>query len=683
MAHGRYTIVGKLADGGMAEIFLATQHGAEGFEKPVVLKRVLSAFSADPQFRNMFLDEAHISMGLSHGNIVQVLDVGLSGDRTFLVLELVEGWDLSHIMERAQATGPEHPWPPSLALHVTAQLCRALAYAHSKRSPDGRPLGIVHRDVNPTNVLISEQGEVKLADFGIAKAERKREQTAAGIIKGKIGFMSPEQASGKPLDARADLFSVGTMMYLMLTGRRPFEAGAELESLLRAQRAEYKPPEELNRYLTRETTDIVNRAMRRDPAARYQTADEMLIDVERVLRSQYNSAGQTELKLWLAELARRDGVVPMGRRAVVGYNTAAPVKGVEPSSDLSAGASVELSDVGVGEPQETVVSAAAIPGAALPTGARLSPGLTPPPARVTPLPLPRASARVPAVPPPLPAVPPPLPALAPPPPPAPVARSASIILPGRLTRKSRIGVGFVLGALCMLGAVYGIKWLAAWAGREGIVIPHVIEGQPDAATAKPESRLAEAPGTAGASGGVAPSNGVAQGESPKAPPSAETAPGAAPVDAEVAAAPSGVAEPAERAPAASEDEEELLGHVNPDAAAVIGEDEADQPPPSVSHKEPRKPAPTPAAHPPAPVLVRITSSPLGAVVRTKKQVLGRTPIAIHFNPGNTYELTFVKAGFVTTSRMVGVAATGKPRSVSVPMKKVPPPPPRRGLLRGR
>jgi hypothetical protein len=150
----------------------------------------------------------------------------------------------------------------------------------------------------------------------------------------------------------------------------------------------------------------------------------------------------------------------------------------------------------------------------------------------------------------------------------------------------------------------------------------------------------------------------------------------------VAAAPSAVAEPAERAPGASEDEEELLGHVNRDAAAVIGEDEADKPPPSVAPKEPRKPASTPAAHPSVPVLVRITSSPLGAVVRTKKQVLGRTPIAIHFNPGNTYELTFVKAGFVTTSRMVGVAS-GKPRSVSVPMKKVAPPPQRRGLLRGR
>jgi hypothetical protein len=138
----------------------------------------------------------------------------------------------------------------------------------------------------------------------------------------------------------------------------------------------------------------------------------------------------------------------------------------------------------------------------------------------------------------------------------------------------------------------------------------------------------------------------------------------------------------ERAPAADEDEEELLHHVNPDAAAVIGEDEADKPAVSAARKEVRKAAPAPAAHPPQPVLVRITSSPLGAVVRTKKQVLGRTPIAIHFNPGNTYELTFVKAGFVKTSRMVGVAA-GKPKSVSVPMKKIPPPPPRRGLLRGR
>src|SRR3569623_3110384 len=247
-----------------------------------VMKRVLTAFSAVPQFRNMFIDEAHISMSLSHGNIVQVLDVGLAGERTFLVLELVEGWDLEQILERAPATGPAHPWPPSLALYVTAQLCRGLAYAHAKRAPDGRPLGIVHRDVTPTNVLVSEQGEVKLADFGIAKAEKKREQTGAGIIKGKGGVMSPEQALGRSLDARADLFSAGTMLYLMLTGRKPFEAPSELESMLRARRAEFAPQGELNPCQTPEATMIVDRALRRDASARYQTADELLIDVARV-----------------------------------------------------------------------------------------------------------------------------------------------------------------------------------------------------------------------------------------------------------------------------------------------------------------------------------------------------------------------------------------------------------------
>src|SRR5947209_6288574 len=138
--HGRYTILGKLADGGMAEIFLAVQHGAEGFEKLVVLKRILTQYSADPQFRNMLLDEAHISMSLQHSNIVQVLDLGVAAGRSFLVLELVDGWDLERIMQRAHAAGMV--WPAALALYVTTQICRALAYAHNK-SRDGKPLGIV------------------------------------------------------------------------------------------------------------------------------------------------------------------------------------------------------------------------------------------------------------------------------------------------------------------------------------------------------------------------------------------------------------------------------------------------------------------------------------------------------------------------------------------------------------
>jgi serine/threonine-protein kinase len=197
--HGRYTIIGKLADGGMAEIFSAVQHGAEGFEKPVVLKRILTQFSADPQFRNMLLDEGHISMTLQHSNIVQVLDLGVAGNRTFLVMELVDGWDLERILQRAHAAGMA--WPPALALYVATVVCRALAYAHGKTRA-GKPLGIVHRDISPNNVLISEQGEVKLADFGIAHAQQKREKTAAGVIKGKVAYMSPEQATGVAIDKR-------------------------------------------------------------------------------------------------------------------------------------------------------------------------------------------------------------------------------------------------------------------------------------------------------------------------------------------------------------------------------------------------------------------------------------------------------------------------------------------------
>jgi serine/threonine-protein kinase len=715
MAHGRYTIVGKLADGGMAEIFLATQHGAEGFEKLVVMKRVLTAFSADPQFRNMFIDEAHISMSLSHGNIVQVLDVGVAAERTFLVLELVEGWDLELILERAQATGPDHPWPPSLALYVTAQVCRALSYAHAKRAADGRPLGIVHRDVNPTNVLVSEQGEVKLADFGIAKAERKREQTGAGIIKGKIGFMSPEQALGRALDARADLFSVGTMLYLMLTGRRPFEASSELESMLRAQRAEYPPPETLNTYLPQDATTIVNRAMRREASARYQTADEMLVDVERVLRGHYNSAGQTELKLWLAELARRDGAVPMGRLSAV------PSPHEDGSGDLSAGVSVELSDIGVGGNQPTVsMPASAISAAAL-SMLRDSPRQAPARA-VSPVAAGMTASPPGQVPtPPGPAAPtvvgPVAPVAGAPATPAGEALS-SPVASKRRSRRSRIGVGFMLGALCMLGAVYGIKWLAGWAGREGLPLPRLLESHPDAAATvaqaatQPPRAVAPATPDASAAGGDAaraiPQQGIAA-----APAAAKDAasPGTAEPKVADKAVPSdgppvGKGEQGEKRPKlddeAAGDKEasaggsEAKGHeVRGGAAptvgpgAVIGEDEADTsrptPPPKKSHRASSANSTTGASatagKPPQPVTVRITSSPLGAEVRTKKQMLGRTPIAIRFNPGNTYELTFVKAGYVTSSRMVAVGS-GKPKSVSVPMKRAPSPA-RRGLFRGR
>src|SRR5499427_5850358 len=174
----RYTILRKIADGGTAEIFLAKQHGAQGFEKTVVLKRIFTSFYADPQFRHMLVDEAHVAMTLNHSNIVQVLDLGDSEGRYFLALELVDGWSLDRVLRRAKTAGV--PFPPALALYVTAEVCRALAYAHSKMR-DGRPLGVVHRDISPHNVLLSAEGEVKLTDFGIAKAQNKKEPSLGNI----------------------------------------------------------------------------------------------------------------------------------------------------------------------------------------------------------------------------------------------------------------------------------------------------------------------------------------------------------------------------------------------------------------------------------------------------------------------------------------------------------------------
>jgi serine/threonine-protein kinase len=309
----RYTILRKIADGGTAEIFLAKQHGAQGFEKTVVLKRIFTTFYADPQFRHMLVDEAHVAMTLNHSNIVQVLDLGESEGRYFLALELVDGWTLDRVLRRSKAAGV--PAPPALALYVTAEVCRALAYAHGKKRPDGQPLGIVHRDISPHNVLLSEQGEVKLTDFGIAKAQTRKETSPGNLIKGKIAFMSPEQGAGGALDARSDLFSVGTMLYVMITRRHPFDAPTDYETLMLVKSGDYTPPETARPGLNPDLYRVIRKAMAKSPGDRYQTAEEMLVEVEQVMRVGFRPVGQTELQRWLADLSSKDGVPPLTREA--------------------------------------------------------------------------------------------------------------------------------------------------------------------------------------------------------------------------------------------------------------------------------------------------------------------------------------------------------------------------------
>ncbi len=584
--HGRYTIVSKLADGGMAEIFLGIQHGAEGFQKPVVLKRVLTAFSADPQFRNMFLDEAHISMSLNHSNVVQVLDLGVSKGRYFLVLELVDGWDLDKVLQRAKTASMV--WPPALSLYVVAEVCRALAFAHGKLY-DGKPLGIVHRDISPNNVLISEQGEVKLADFGIAKAQRKREQTAAGVIKGKIAFMSPEQATGAPIDRRSDLFAVGSMLYLMATDKLPFESATDLEAIFRVQRADFTPPDAARSGVGTEVSRIIMRAMRLVPAERYQTADEMLVDVERVLRTEYQSAGQTELKLWMAQLARRDGSQSIGKTRPGSMATIADGGG----TDISVGSSFELVDF-----DEAVVS---ISDVAFAPGAVVSGG----PSAKGPPPIPQGTPQG------LAPVPPEMP-----PPPRDTAAMRAI------EQKSRGLRGFWFGAMFALAAVIGARYAIEWARTQPFF--GRILGNPPAA---PPTPVAVSPASAKPARSVSGEGKAA----PAKPSKAESAKAETPVavatarDAgatkatEIAAAAPARKPDAGSAVAAGEsaepDEEALLRQALPNAEnAVIGEEEADAPAPGAKGAKTAKSGKTAAAaakstasRPPSPRRFRCTS----------------------------------------------------------------------------
>jgi serine/threonine protein kinase len=305
----RYRVLRKIAHGGMAEIFLALQTGAEGFQKPVVLKRILPAFAADPHFVRMLVDEAHIASSLSHSHLVQILDLGKSGGQFFLVLEFVDGWSLEQVRRRAQKARLKFPLP--LALYIVSSLCRALSYVH-RRGRDGKPLGIVHRDISPQNVLLGREGEVKLADFGIAKAVGRREKSATGIIKGKFAYMSPEQSIGSALDARSDLFSVGTLLYILTTGKKPFEAPTDLEVLMQVRRARFEKPSAFLKEFNLEVERFIGRALRADRSRRWQSAEQMADRLDGIQVKLGQPTGPAALKRWLEALSERDGIQPPG-----------------------------------------------------------------------------------------------------------------------------------------------------------------------------------------------------------------------------------------------------------------------------------------------------------------------------------------------------------------------------------
>jgi len=279
---GKYLLLRQLAIGGMAEVYLARQSGPAGFEKECVIKRILPSLAADQQFVNMFLDEARIAARLSHPNIVQIFDLGSIGEGDyFLAMEHVHGVDLQQIEEAEAHRGGRIPL--AIAVRICSNVAEGLEHAH--RATDGRnqPLGLVHRDVTPSNVIVSFDGVGKILDFGIAKAVAKKGRTEVGVIKGKIPYMSPEQVQGEPLDYRSDIFSLGTMLYELTTGHKPFEGEGPADLSMKILHDEPRPPEfYVDRYPPA-LTEVIARAMAKRPAGRFQSARELHEELEEFL----------------------------------------------------------------------------------------------------------------------------------------------------------------------------------------------------------------------------------------------------------------------------------------------------------------------------------------------------------------------------------------------------------------
>jgi serine/threonine protein kinase len=272
-AFGPYELVRRLGVGGMAEVYVARARSVAGFEKVVALKTIHARFSEDPEFTQLLVEEANITAQLSHRNIVQVIDLGVVDETHFIAMELVDGIDLSRLLTVARERRMRIS--PRVAAYVCREVCDGLEHAHRKAGPDGKPLRIVHRDVSPPNILVSHSGEVKITDFGIAKASLRAVKTGTGVVKGKYAYMAPEQARALAIDHRADLFALGCVLYELATGR-PVYPDAALPILLdRVARVVFEPPERARPELPGPLVEIIAKALQPSPDARYATARAM------------------------------------------------------------------------------------------------------------------------------------------------------------------------------------------------------------------------------------------------------------------------------------------------------------------------------------------------------------------------------------------------------------------------
>ncbi|AKJ04417.1 serine/threonine-protein kinase [Archangium gephyra] len=299
---GRYQLMGKLASGGMAEVYLAKAAGPMGFEKKLVVKRILPHLAEDSSFIEMFFSEARLVALLNHPNIVQIFDFGEADGAYFLAMEYIDGFNLRTLLKRAHATGG--PLPVPLCAKIVSTACEGLAYAHEFVDPTtGKPLQLVHRDISPDNILVSSSGAVKLVDFGIAKAANQMHRTQTGVVKGKVAYMPPEQLQGKALDARADLFALGVVLYELLSGQKPFEAESEAGMM---QAILFEPPVPVTERRGDVPTSIqrvLERALAKDRNARYASCRELQMDLERYLRTCEDPVGPIDIARLVARIS--------------------------------------------------------------------------------------------------------------------------------------------------------------------------------------------------------------------------------------------------------------------------------------------------------------------------------------------------------------------------------------------
>ena len=346
---GRYSLLARLAVGGMAEIWLARQLGPQGFEKFVVIKRILDGLGSDPEFVGMFLDEARIAAQLNHPHIVQIFDLGEEAGAFYIAMEYLPGENLAAIARAAARQGKSLPMP--LAVRIIAHAAEGLAYAHAKTGADGKLLGIVHRDVSPQNIFVTYDGVVKVLDFGIAKAAIRESQTMAGQIKGKTSYMSPEQARGGTIDGRSDIFALGILLFELVTRTRLFHHPDPFQALQLVAGDDPIPfAHEVRPEVPLELSHIVSRALARDPNERYATAREFQSELEEWLRGQGSVPGSADLagymgesfatriqeRARLLEAARNGELTPSGARAARTSSMESMPGGSLPREDITS-----------------------------------------------------------------------------------------------------------------------------------------------------------------------------------------------------------------------------------------------------------------------------------------------------------------------------------------------------------